>query len=200
VVSQADGENVHLSVADNGPGMDPETRARCVEPFFTTRRRTRATGLGLALVHNAVMRAGGRMEIQSEPGLGSTFTLVLPKARGGFHGQAQNATPVATLTVRNERLAALITTLLDGYEVCRGPVAAPGTVLWIGDAAVSADELRRFVSERRVEVAPAVTPRAIVMSDTPLPPEPGIVQLRAAPSPGEIRDAIRRVPAGGVAP
>jgi CheY-like chemotaxis protein len=70
---------VAIAVTDHGSGMDADTRARCLEPFFTTKGR-RGIGLGLATVHTIVQRAGGRLEIDSEPGRGTTVTAVFPRS------------------------------------------------------------------------------------------------------------------------
>jgi signal transduction histidine kinase len=81
VVSAArDGEWLTLSVADNGAGMSEEVRARCIEPFFTTKALTISTGLGLAIVHSLAAKAGGRVEIASKKGAGTSISMVM-KAR-----------------------------------------------------------------------------------------------------------------------
>ena len=74
---------VSLWIADNGPGMDIETLERVRRPFVTT--RARGTGLGLAIVDRLVREAGGRFELDSAPGRGTTARLDLPRegARGG---------------------------------------------------------------------------------------------------------------------
>jgi signal transduction histidine kinase/CheY-like chemotaxis protein len=66
---------LQVEVVDTGCGMDDETRRRCLEPFFTT-KGARGTGLGLAMVYGVMERQGGRIEIDSCPGKGTTMRLV----------------------------------------------------------------------------------------------------------------------------
>src|SRR5437867_1131396 len=73
----ADGA-VEIAVADSGPGVPPELRARVFEPFFTT--RPRGTGLGLAVARQIVEAHGGRIEVGERTGGGARFTLRLPAA------------------------------------------------------------------------------------------------------------------------
>ena len=73
---------VRLEVCDTGVGMDEETKRRCLEPFFTTKGE-RGTGLGLAMVYGMVQRHSAEVEIESEPGKGTTTRLVFPPAAPG---------------------------------------------------------------------------------------------------------------------
>jgi len=69
---------VVVEVEDHGGGMDEATRARALEPFFTTKGEGGGTGLGLASVARAVAAAGGRIEVDSAPGRGTRVMLCLP--------------------------------------------------------------------------------------------------------------------------
>ena len=72
------GDRIQLCVSDDGPGMSEEVRARVFEPYFTTKRS--GTGLGLAMVQQAVAALGGSIELQSEPGSGTRFVVALPRS------------------------------------------------------------------------------------------------------------------------
>lgn len=71
--------SVEISVSDTGAGMSEEIRRRCLEPFFTT-KGDRGTGLGLSMVRRCAELHGGKIEIESVEGQGTTFTLVIPGA------------------------------------------------------------------------------------------------------------------------
>ena len=72
---------VSIEVADDGPGITEEQRTRLFVPYFTTKKG--GTGLGLAIVQGIVSDHGGRVEVRSAPGAGTTFTLILPARRAG---------------------------------------------------------------------------------------------------------------------
>lgn len=77
VGTRAAGEFVAIDVSDTGSGMTADEKARCLEPFFTTKGEM-GTGLGLAVVYGIIQRHGGTIEIESEKGVGTTFSLLLP--------------------------------------------------------------------------------------------------------------------------
>ncbi|MDB6033863.1 MAG: protein of unknown function, putative Histidine kinase [Verrucomicrobiales bacterium] len=76
IQTMVQGEGVRLEFSDNGTGMTEEVRQRCLEPYFTT-KGNRGTGLGLAMVYGIIHRHAGKLEIQSQPGHGTTFNIDL---------------------------------------------------------------------------------------------------------------------------
>ena len=89
------GDQVVLVVADTGGGISAEIIDRVFDPFFTTKQAGSGTGLGLSLVHSIVSELGGAIDVESTPGIGSTFTVYLPRCLDApiQSGEAVSAPP-----------------------------------------------------------------------------------------------------------
>jgi hypothetical protein len=134
------GPYVRLKVSDTGAGMDAETLERVFEPFFTTKEE--GTGLGLATVYGIVTGAGGRLDLYSEPGIGTTVKVHLPVAasepqdEGGEDEVRRNGAGEVILIVEDEPdVRAMAERILSrsGYSVLsrdRGEDALQVCVEW----------------------------------------------------------------------
>ena len=121
------GEYIRLSVADTGTGMDEETLARAVEPFYSTKGIGKGTGLGLSMVHGLASQLGGALRISSQVAVGTTVELWLPQALVAPAAAAENPRGVEqsssrgrVLLVDDEHLVRMSTAdmLADlGFEV-----------------------------------------------------------------------------------
>jgi signal transduction histidine kinase len=78
VTTRPERDAIAIDVADNGKGIASESLSKIFDPFFTTRATAGGTGLGLSIAHKIVARHGGRIDVRSQVGVGSTFTVTLP--------------------------------------------------------------------------------------------------------------------------
>jgi CheY-like chemotaxis protein len=92
-------DQVFVEVSDTGVGMDDDTRRRCIEPFYTTKGE-HGTGLGLAMVYGMTQRNGGRLEIESAVGKGTTVRLVFPVATSAPTATSHPSQPHAVRPLR----------------------------------------------------------------------------------------------------
>ena len=104
-----------LTVKDNGQGMDEHVLKLLFEPFFTTKEVGKGTGLGLATVHGIVYQSGGRIDVESEPGRGSTFRVYLPLTEAAL----DSSPPTAKLEVRAAADAKETILLVEDEEALR---------------------------------------------------------------------------------
>jgi len=127
------GDYVRLTVADTGTGMPAEVIKHAFEPFYTTKSKGEGSGLGLATVYGAVTQAAGHVRIESTPGSGTTFTVLLPVTSQSATGAAetppsdQTAYGSTALVVEDEDALREVTRRLltrQGYTVI---TAASGT-------------------------------------------------------------------------
>jgi CheY-like chemotaxis protein len=150
------GEYVLLSVTDTGSGMSPEVQARIFEPFYTTKPVGQGTGLGLSTVYGIVKQSDGFIWCYTEPGLGSTFKIYLPRA-------GARSLPIAPAGPPAELRGGLETILVVEDEdvvrslACRGLREQGYTVL---EARHGREALERLAEGRAVD---------LVISDVVMP-------------------------------
>jgi PAS domain S-box-containing protein len=144
------GDYVRLAVVDEGVGMPAEIRARVFEPFFTTKPLERGMGLGLAMVHDIVVESGGGITVESEPGRGTTFSVLLPRLEAAAI-RAPEVPAVAGHTTRGgpvllvddeQAVRAVARRILErrGYRVVEAPGGAEALAI-AGDMSVTIDVL-----------------------------------------------------------
>ena len=158
-----------ISVSDTGTGIPTDIRERLFEPFFTTKDVGQGTGMGLSMVHGIVRQAGGDVRVASEPGEGSTFSILLPETTApvALGEGATRVTPgtgsESVLVVEDEeRVRRLVLKTLErqGYAVV---------------AASNADEAMRVLAERGARIQ-------LLVTDVVLPGVNGLDLARAARS------------------
>ena len=152
------GSFVSLAVSDTGAGMPPEVRAKIFEPFFTTKGEGKGTGIGLATVLRIVKGHGGFLQVESEPGQGTTFEVFLPRA--------EVVEPVVTVAAEAElpRGHGELLLIADDEEALRELMTAELTafgyrVVGAGNGAEAvtlfkqhADEVRLFLTDSSMPV------------------------------------------------
>lgn len=164
IEAQDAGDRIRLSIQDDGPGMTPEVRARCLEPFFTTKARGRGTGLGLAIVYRLANRFGAGLEIESEVGVGSTFILSIPKCR-----QIPASRLRGMISIGDVRAGALTACLLGvaGASVVDELTEPSEPCIWVVDESVSERAVAGFIAVHprscaiRVASKSALGPRVV---------------------------------------
>jgi PAS domain S-box-containing protein len=132
--SVAPGQYVVISVADSGTGMDESTVKRIFEPFFTTKPVGKGTGLGLASAHGFVNQSAGYIDVYSEPGMGTTFRIHLPRVA---------ASPTAAPSART------VTEPIRGHE----------TILVVEDDAAGRELVKRALESHGYRVLAAADAR-----------------------------------------
>jgi two-component system cell cycle sensor histidine kinase/response regulator CckA len=154
----ADGQYAVLSVTDDGSGIDAETLEHVFEPFFTTKALGEGSGLGLASAYGTVRQSGGTITVESEHGVGSTFSIYLPEAAASVEdGPAPQGRGETVLVVEHDPAVRdlLFETLTDaGYRVLTTRTAADAQQL-LGRYDGSVD---LAVSDRGIPGVPTLEP------------------------------------------
>ena len=173
---RGEGRSILLSVSDTGAGMPEDVRRRALDPFFTTKRRSLSTGLGLTQVNDIAKSVGGRVTIESTVGQGTTVTLTLqhaPLEDAMLHAKRPQRS--AAIDMHDARIASYARTLLEdvGFSVHHESTPAARDSLMVvqggADAITRASDFVRQGGNRR----------AIVLSSAaqPPPPQPGVVVI-----------------------
>jgi PAS domain S-box-containing protein len=182
------GDYVRLTVGDNGHGMDHATLERIFEPFFTTKDAGKGTGLGLSTVFGIVKQNNGVINVYSEPGLGTNFTIYLPRHEGEPAPQQAEKTGGSVpggketiLLVEDEQsILNMIATFLgrQGYSVLRAGTTAEAIRL----AGRHGDEIALLITD---VIMPGMNGKELAASLRPLQP-----QLRSLFMSGYTADVI----------
>jgi PAS domain S-box-containing protein len=143
--------SVIVAFSDDGPGIPPEDIRRIFDPFFTTKRPGGGSGLGLTISLAVVKEHGGTIEVQSQPGAGATFRVLLPVAEGESDMPARSPTlrTRAQVAAFADRSALVIDDEESIREIVQEGLSARGLEV---DCAESAEVALEFLSKRRYDV------------------------------------------------
>ena len=138
----APGDYIMLEIADDGRGMDPETKRHIFEPFYTTKSEGSGTGLGLATVYGIVTQHGGYISVSSEVNVGTTITILLPRSTSevlsvvsySAADRMKRGTETVLLVEDEPMVLELGTHMLEGLGYTVLPAASPVEAMRIADA------------------------------------------------------------------
>ena len=160
-------ERVRLGVADNGPGMTPQVKARVFDAFFTTKTRGLGTGLGLSLVRSVVLGAGGEIDIQAKPGRGTEIVMSFPAVVSRRHNPDRESLTRAAICLLDARAASMVAHILEaaGWHAVRTDTVMPGeATIWVTEPSAAA-----LAAAKRYVLQPG---RAVVALGRTLPRGP----------------------------
>ena len=168
------GDYIRLSVADTGMGMDEETIARAIEPFFSTKGIGKGTGLGLSMVHGLASQLGGALTLASKPGVGTNIELWLPVSREGM--QADELAGIAASPCGHEGTVLLV----DDESLVRASTAQMLSELGyrVVEAASAAEALRLIEDGEAID---------LLITDHLMP---GMIGTDLARAIGDLRPAL----------
>ncbi len=137
----ANGDFVAVEIADTGGGMSPDTLTRIFEPFFTTKAVDKGTGLGLSQVYGFAKQSRGEIDVRSQEGQGTAFTLYLPRSKALVIEPPSEAPPIDLENLPARR----ILLVEDNHGVGKFAAGLLGelgqTVTWVGDGQSALDTL-----------------------------------------------------------
>ncbi|MFO8064423.1 MAG: response regulator [Spirochaetota bacterium] len=190
------GRYVCLEVEDNGCGMDEETREKVFDPFFTTKELGVGTGLGLSTVFGIVRQTNGHIELDTTPGVGSTFRILLPPHRGAeevpqpetVQSDTQHGSEQVLLVEDDDSIRSMLTRVLreHGYGVIE--TQSGGEALLIAE-----DEATDFDLLVTDQVMPHITGLRLAERIRSLRPNVDVLLLSGYPEEFPTED---RLPAG----
>ncbi|MFD3191829.1 PAS-domain containing protein [Sedimentitalea sp. HM32M-2] len=176
----ASGTYLRIRVADNGVGISPDQRERIFEPFYTSKRESGGTGLGLSMVFSFVKQSNGAIWLDSEKGRGARFTMLLPALSPDAQVQAERA-DIEPVTDHTENRAQLVLLVEDDDEV---RTVVRRQLVDLGYPLIEAEN-----AQAALEVLDTVREIDLVLSDISMPGEMDGIALakhlhRAAPEVG----------------
>ena len=210
------GRHVRLRVSDTGTGMERDVAERAFEPFFTTKPKGEGSGLGLATVYGIVKQSGGDVEIYSEPGLGTTISVMFPATEetGGAAAKPVKTGPASTgetvLVVEDEAAMRELTRRIlrrhgyhvivaaNGAEALREAEDHEGPIDLLLTDVVMPQMLGKEVAERASAIRPGI--RVLYMSGYAQPIlgstgtlEAGVTLLEKPFSESQLLDKVREL-------
>jgi CheY-like chemotaxis protein len=162
------GSYVRIAVNDTGAGMDEPTRQRIFDPFFTTKAVGKGTGLGLAIAHGVLQQHGGSIQVETAPGQGSTFAILLPLETAPAAAPAEARLPATGPTPGGQETILLVEDDRFVRKVMRRQLVQAGYQVV---EAVDGDEAVRQFGQHRAEVG-------LLVLDVNLPGRSGLEALR----------------------
>ncbi len=172
------GDAIRIDVQDNGVGMDAHQLAHLFEPFFTTQRGGRGTGLGMAVVYGFIKQSGGAVDVRSAPGEGTTVSVWLPAAQAPAEAPRQEQ-PAARAAPRQRGLALLVD---DDAQVRR---VVRRNLLELGYVVLEADHLAE--ARKLLTATPDI---ALVLTDLVMAGPRDGVQLAQAARDGQCAKSV----------
>jgi len=155
----ANGDFVTVAISDTGTGMSDDTLLRVFEPFFTTKAIDKGTGLGLSQVYGFAKQSNGEIDVVSQEGVGTTFTLYLPRAGARPKAEVEAEPPPAAFGPMPSRRILLVEDNAGVGAFAHDLLAELGQqITWVGDAQAALDILSTRAGDFDVVFSDVVMP------------------------------------------